>query len=399
MENFDVIIVGAGPAGLFAAQKCAEANLKTLLLERKQEIGAPKRCAEGLSLSWFKTLGLKPNPEFCVQEIRGAKLYAPNGKTVELRSKEGAGYILERKIFEKHLAIEAVKKGAKIIAKANVESVKKENGKVLVSVNHESEKKEFSADLIIAADGIDSRIARMLGMNTVNKLVDVDSGYQYEMTGIDGYEEDLLHLFFGNEIARRGYLWIFPKRKNTANVGIGIGGAVEKTAKKFLDEFIASHPNLSKGSVIEVNAGGIPVGGFLENMVLDNLIVVGDAAHQVDPIHGGGIGIAMEAGAIAAEVAAEAFKAKDLSQKFLSKYNKLWYERRGNNLMKRLRGRHLLERLSDDDFSYLAESLDMDEIMKIAHGTVDPATKLIMVTKKLVKRPGLAAIMAKYIVD
>ncbi len=396
MEHFDVIVVGLGPAGLTACKTLAQKKLKVLGLDRKQEIGPPKRCAEGLGMAWFKRLNLKPDKEWAVQKVFGATLYSPNGKTVELKSGKLQGFVLERKIFEKHLAIEAAKKGAKIIVKSDVLEAKRESGKVILNVNQGGEQKAYSCNLVIASDGIDSLVARQLGLNTANKLVDVDSGYQYEMTNISGYNENHIHFFFGTDVSPRGYCWIFPKRKGTANVGIGIGGTQKETAKFYLDKFIASKPGLAKGSIIEVNAGVIPVGGFLDNMVKDNLMVAGDAAHHVDPVHGGGIGIAMEAGMLCAGIAAEAAKKNDFSEKFLSKYNDLWYETRGNELKKKLKVRHLLEQLNNEDFDYLAESITIDDVIKIASAEMDKKGKLILIGKKLVKRPGLAKIMLKF---
>jgi len=398
MQNtYDTIIVGAGPAGLQAAIKLAEKKVKVLVLDRKQEIGPPKRCAEGLGLGWFKRLKLKPGKEWAVQAIYGATLWAPNGKSITLTGKKIAGYVLERKVFEKHLAIEAAKKGAKIIVKANVENCERKNRIIEVTVNEFNEMKKYSAPLVIAADGVDSRIARMLGMQTANKLNDMDSGFQYEMTNLKNYDEKNLHLYFGTEIARRGYLWIFPKRKNTANIGIGIAATEQKSAKEYLDNFIQSKPEIfSQASIIEVNAGAIPVGGFLEEMTADNLIVCGDAAHMTDPIHGGGIGIAMEAGNIAAEIAEKAVKSKRFDNEFLKQFTKEWYERRGNHLKKRLKARHFLEKLTDQDFNYLAESITVEEALKIAGGELNAKDKFFFLGKKLLQRPGLAAIMKKY---
>ena len=132
-------------------------------------------------------------------------------------------------------------------------------------------------------------------------------------------------------------------------------------------------------------------------MTKDNLIAAGDAAHHVDPVHGGGIGIAMEAGMIAAQVASEAVKKKDFSEKFLSKYNKLWYDVRGNELKKKVRIRHLLENLSNEDFNYIAESLSIEDVMKIASADLDKKSRFAILGKKMLKRPGLAKIMLKYI--
>jgi digeranylgeranylglycerophospholipid reductase len=398
---YDAIIVGAGPSGLAAGIELAKAKANVLILDRKQEIGCPKRCAEGLSNRWFDIMKIKPTPEWAVQEIKGAVLYGPNGKQVKMKDKKILGYVLERKMFEKNLAIQAVKLGAKILLKHQVIEAKREKGIVKLKVEVNDEIKEFSGKIILACDGIDSLVARMLGLNTKNNLNDTDSGYQYEMTGISGYDENCLHLFFGTEVAPRGYVWIFPKRDNTANVGIGIGAYVSAetkiTAKEYLDRWIAAQPGLKDGSIIEVNAGGIPVGGFLEKMTADNLLVAGDAGHMVDPIHGGGIGIAMEGGRLSAEVALRAIKENKFTDDFLSTYTGEWFKLRGNELKRRLKSRHLLEQLTDDDFNYLAESISMDEALKIGNGTMSKPELAVLFTKKLVQRPGLVKIMMKYL--
>ena len=394
--EYEVVIVGAGPAGLAAAMELAKAKIKVLVLDRKQEIGCPKRCAEGLGLGWFKRLNMKPKKDWAVQEIFGAALYSPNGHSIVLKGKKTMGYVLERKIFEKDLAMQAVKLGAKIILKHQVVAAKRINGGVELTVEANDSTYKIETKMVIACDGVDSLAAKMLGLNTKLDLRETDSGYQYEMTGITGYDEKLLHLYFGTDVAPRGYIWIFPKRKGTANVGIGIGAYEEKTAKYYLDKWIAQQPGLKDGSIIEVNAGAIPVGGFLEKMHAENLVVAGDAGHMVDPIHGGGIGIALEGGRIAADVALKALKANDFSDAFLAQYTKAWYEKRGHELMKRLKGRHLLEQLKDDDFDYLADSITIEEALKIGGGNLSGKEKITLFTKKLVTRPGLIKIMMKY---
>ena len=83
---YDTIIVGAGPSGLAAGLELAKGKANVLILDRKQEIGCPKRCAEGLSNRWFEIMKIKPNPAWAVQEIKGAVLYGPNGKDVKMHS-------------------------------------------------------------------------------------------------------------------------------------------------------------------------------------------------------------------------------------------------------------------------------------------------------------------------
>lgn len=394
-ESFDVVVVGAGPAGLSAAKRLAERKINVLCIDKKQEIGCPVRCAEGLGLGWFERLGVKPDRKWIAADVYGAALYSPNGKKLEIRSKDVAGYILDRKIFERELAREASRKGAMIRLRSDAASFARANGKVNIVANEFSNMVNYSADIVIAADGIESTAARKLGINTTIKLNDIDSGFQYQMANIDYAAPDLIHLYFGTKIAPRGYVWIFPKGKHEANVGIGISGTETKTAKEYLDAFVAAHKGLSQGSIIEVNAGGVPVGGFLDNMALDNLLVCGDAAHQVNPIHGGGIGIAMEAANIAADVAAEALAAKDTSAKFLSRYNERWYTQRGNQLKKVLKRRHMLEAMTDSDFEAIAGALTGDDVLKIAEG--DLAQSARIVATKLMKTPALMKVMLKYL--
>ena len=395
MEKFDVIIVGAGPAGLYTSEKLANKNLNVLCVDKKQEIGVPKRCGEGLGLNWMNKLGIEPDKRWAIQEIEGAALYTPSGKKVELRFPDTAGYVIERRIFEKELAFKAAKAGAIIRVKSNVLDLKRENKEVSVYIRGPKGDEEYSAPLIIAADGVETQTARKLGVNTVNKLNDIDSGYQYEMSNIDFEDPDLISLWFGTEIAPRGYVWIFPKGDDHANVGIGIGGTEEKSAKDYLDKWIATQPGLDKGSIIEVNAGAIPVGGFLEDMCADNLMIIGDAAHQVNPIHGGGMGIAMEAGLIAADVAETAFEKKNFSHEILKTYNSVWYEKSGNKLKKILKMRYMVENLKNPDFEVLGDALTGDDIMQMTKGNIGES--LTMISKKLIKYPELAKLMLKYL--
>ncbi len=399
-KEYDIVIAGGGPAGLRTAIKAAEKKLKVLLLEKDQEIGSPVRCGEGLGMGWFNRLGIKPDPQFAVQSIYGAVLYSPKGKKLVVRFDKASGYIIERRIFEKFLAREAASKGATLIAKATVIDVLKEGEQVTgVKFVHAGEEFSVKAKVVVAADGVESTVARKAGLNTTNALYNVDSGYQYEMAGVKFEHPDLIALYFSNKYANRGYLWIFPKGeingKNYGNVGVGILGSDTKTAKKCLDEWLETQPELKKGSKIIVNAGCIPVGGLLDKMTLNGLIAVGDAAHQVNPIHGGGMGIAMEAADLAVEVIAEAIEKNDLSDEFLSQYTKKWFELRGNKLQSLVKKRKMLEAISDEDFETIVNSLSGEDVLKLAGGDMLESAKVV--TKKLMKNPKLATILLKYL--
>lgn len=394
--HYDVIVVGAGPAGLYAARELAKNGRKVLCVDKKQEIGVPKQCGEGLSLRYFKELDIKVDKKYCTQEINGACLYTPSEKVIDIDFGKVSGYILERKSFEKELAKEAALAGAEIRVMSPVVEVKRENGKVRVKTaglfNEEN-----TCDLIFACDGPQSFTAGKLGLNVQLDSYDIDSGFQYEMAGIN-YEKykikrNMLHIYFGNEIAKRGYCWIFPKGES-ANVGIGIGANVKGSAREYLDAWIKGKEMFKGTSIIEVNSGVIPVGGLLDALHDDNLLVCGDAARQVNPVHGGGIGAAMEAANIAVQVAEKAFKKKDFSKEILKEYTETWYKGTGAKFRKLIKVRHMLEQFTDADFEILGKAINGDDVLKIAEGELPQAAAII--SKKLLTNPGLMKIMLKF---
>lgn len=386
MESYDVVVVGAGPGGSGAALEAARRGLRVLVVEKRQEIGSPKRCGEGLGKPSLERMGLEPDPLWIRREIKGATVISPNGKRVVVDYEDGmAGWVIERKVFDKFLARLAVRAGTRVLARTEAVGLVREDG-IISGVELESEGRAWKVrtPLIIAADGVESRIAREAGIDTTLKLSDIASGVQFEMTGIE-IDPDRVEIYFSNEFAPGGYVWIFPKGQDTANVGIGVRKPfAKKKAIEYLRGFIESRPGLRKGSVLEVNSGGVPVGGLMKNMVSDNLIIVGDAAHQVNPIHGGGIAESFVAGRIAGEVAAEARESGDYSEAFLSRYSKRWWKKRGDRLSKIIKLRMVLERLSDGDLDYILENLSGENIVDFSK-----ARGFKILAKLLMKRPRL----------
>ncbi len=382
-EEWDVIIIGAGPAGTACGKKLTESGFSVKIYDRRAEIGSPKRCGEGLSETIQGIVG--KIPERCIaQKIKGARVYAPNGKYLEATLEYG-GFVLERKVFDKWLAEEAIKAGAVIQANTFISSLVKDNG-YFTGVKGEflGEDFEDKAKMIVCATGAESPL-RKQALGIFSKPNIIDSCLQYEMSGID-IDSDFIHIFVGDEIARRGYCWVFPKGKERANVGVGVIPG-EKSAKFYLEKFINDRPEIKKGSIIEVNAGCVPVGDMIENMVTNGFLVCGEAAHHVNPIHGGGIKEAVISGRLAAEVISDALKKNDVSQKALSKFNSLWWEERGNKMKKVEKLREVVEKLSDNDLNDLADALKPEDLIDFSRGS-----KLSVLAKVLMRKPRLLGI-------
>jgi digeranylgeranylglycerophospholipid reductase len=379
-DSYDVIVVGGGPAGSSAGEACAKLGLDVLVLERNNELGTPKRCGEGMSDNSIKRLGLDIPKRCIAQEVHGAYAYAPNGRTIKIKYANTNGYILERKVFDKWLASRAASAGAKVIAKVEVVNLIKDKNQVTGVVARTMDGDiPIKANVIVAADGVESVVMRMAGLKTNKKPTLVDSGFQYEMAGIDIPEPDMIDFFFGNKIAPRGYAWIFPKGNDIANVGIGINGSLRNvTARAFLDKFISERPALKKGSILEVNAGSVPVGGFMKNMVSDGIVGVGDAVNQVNPIHGGGIPESIIAGRLAADVIKKAHNKKDFTKKILSEYNEIWWKERGSSLEKIEKVREMFEKMSDEEMCDAVETLQGVDLYDLAHGkNIFKLTKIV----------------------
>jgi digeranylgeranylglycerophospholipid reductase len=387
MSIYDVIIIGSGPAGTACTKKLAENGFSVKIYDRRKEIGNPKRCGEGLSESTQELIG--KIPDRCIaQRIKGARVYVPNGKKLEVVLEKG-GFVLERKVFDKWLAEQAVKSGAEIQANTLISGLIKDNGYFTgVKGEFSGENFEERARMIVCATGAESPL-RKQALGIYSKLNLIDSCFQYEMSGID-IDSDFVHIYLGNEISPRGYIWIFPKGKERANVGVGIIPG-EKTAKFYLEKFIKEHPEIKKGSIIEVNAGCVPVGGMEKDMVTNGFLVCGEAAHHVNPIHGGGIKEAIISGQLAAEVISDCLKKEDVSKKALSRFNELWWEKRGNHLKKVEKLREVVEKLSDNDLNDLVEALRPEDIIEFTRGS-----KLSVFAKALMRKPRLIS-LAKHL--
>lgn len=395
----DVLVVGLGPGGLIACRDFARQGFKVLGIDRKQELGWPKRCAEGVSDEGLAWCGVKPDPAWAYGRIEGAAIYSPSGKKVVLEGGDTYGWVVERKIFEKHLARDAILAGAKTMPKTQAVALLKDKAGAVAGVEAEFMGKKFRirAKLTIGADGIDSFIGKWAGLRTLNRVRDYHSGFQYEMVGVQGLNWKWLHLYFGEEIAPKGYAWVFPKGENVANVGIGILAKESEwgnRAQDYLDRFIDSHPeHFANASVTEINGSGIPVSSRVPEPIGDGVMLVGDAAQLVNPIHGGGIIIAMRAAMIAARVGGEALRKGDVSKASLQPYATEWWEKdEGAVTEKLLKMRYFMENLTDRDFERLADILDGKVVMEVANAKFPTFVKLL-----LKHFPTLAPLVRKYI--
>jgi len=288
---YDLVVVGAGPAGSTAARYAARRGLKVLLLDRRREIGVPVQCGEYVAKDEeVRTIfpgveGLDDLMEVPhrVRQIDTdlIRIWSPAGRHWDIPF---GGYTVRRDKMDQGIADQAVAEGAELRTETTVHRVR---GRVAVT-NHG----DIEGKVVIGADGPRSTVARSVGLPWPV------SGPAMSCT-IDGDFDSVTEMFFGN-LAPGGYAWIIPKGP-CANVGLGawryFRGRLDTLFRKFLDSRGLPH--------LHGTGGYVPVTGPIDRTVKDHVLLVGDAAGHVMATNGGGINASMICGRIAGEAAAD----------------------------------------------------------------------------------------------
>ncbi|MCK5561677.1 MAG: NAD(P)/FAD-dependent oxidoreductase, partial [Thermoplasmata archaeon] len=188
--NYDLVIIGGGPAGSVTAKHAAKNGAKVLMLEKRQEIGAPVRCGEGLSLEGrLNDADIKIDRRAIVRDIDGARIISPKGFTLtvgrEMAGNE-CGANIDRDVFDKGLAEDAADHGADVMVKTMAMDLIRKNGKIAgVTAKHLGERFNINAKMVVGADGFESKVGRWAGIETSLKPSDINTCFEYYMVGIE----------------------------------------------------------------------------------------------------------------------------------------------------------------------------------------------------------------------
>jgi digeranylgeranylglycerophospholipid reductase len=360
MDDYDIAVIGAGPSGVMAAWKAANAGSRTVLLEREENPGR-KVCAEGVLDIALTDAEIEPRDEFVSSKIVGAVLYAPDeSKKVDVK---GAGFVLDKPRFLSILAERARSSGAEIRYGATVEEITRDGESVLVSGKRGNIPYTLRCKIVVGCDGVASLLARRFFKRDNYSVV---AALQYDMSNCKIQDESKLHIYVGHQKAPSGYIWIFPKGHGEANVGIGVKGS---NAKQLLDNFVQSHPGMFSDAIIQKSlAAPVPVGGEVSRYVQDNMMLCGDAAGQVIPLTGAGIHTGIAAGKIAGEVAAKAVAEGNFSASRLKEYQERFDAYFGTRISNSLKALESFEKFSDDDLNIITEYLEGQDLVDMANG-------------------------------
>mgnify|MGYP001325543042 FL=1 len=322
--NFDVVVVGGGPAGSSAAHMAAKNGCTVALIEKEKEIAETVRTSGVTWISDIKKFGI---PEECYNPIKKFSFCSPKN-SVKISGEIAKAAVLDVRKTYRFLANRAKTSGSELFTSTNVTEVLKDTSGKCVGVIAKSDGKQiqFNSKVVIDASGFVSVIAKELGYVTQWKKF--GAGAEFEVK-TEKLEHDNWWLMVGQEYSPAGYAWIFPTSEDTARIGVGIGkpdSDVDPTVRlnELLEKKLGPIKDLGNIEKIEFHYGLIPNDGVSRKTVYDNLILVGDSAGQANPLVLEGIRYAIRFGEVAGQVAADAIKNGDTTEMSLSPYEKEW---------------------------------------------------------------------------
>ena len=342
IKKFDIIIIGAGPAGCASAIMLAKSGIKVALIE-KAVFPRDKVCGDALSIDVINQLAmLSPQLAETFSNLPektasyGIKIFAPSSETLDIpfiyNNEPACGFISPRLDFD-NLIFGHAKKLQNIDAfeSCEIDTIKIEKDGVRAFAGAQ----EFRALMIIGADGAQSIVAKKLAAFKVEKEHYTAGLRVYYENVTQMHPEHYIELHFFKEVLP-GYLWIFPLPGNRANVGIGVQSSViskkKINLKETLQHLLTTNEHLkvrfSNAQPMETVKGyGLPLGSKKRKISGERFLLTGDAASMIDPLSGEGIGNAIRCGRIAAAHVLTCLQSNNFSASFNSSYDKEVYRR------------------------------------------------------------------------
>jgi geranylgeranyl reductase family protein len=329
---YDVIVVGAGPAGASAARRCAQLGLGTLLID-KAVFPRPKLCGGALSEQAMSYLDFDLPGELIEHDVYGARLHF-GGTCIEIKKPYRIAVLVSRTRFDHFLLEKAAEAGARIIQGKRVSALDRDRDGVRVIVGKDS----YRGRIVIGSDGFHSVTARYVRRKHRKNEYGICVASRIPGGAIALDIHDVVDIHFG--VAGEGYGWVFP-HKGYFSVGIGGSASRMSNPQAAMRRFLAS-----TGLPTDVKMRGfpIPAGGVRRDIVADRLLLTGDAAGFVDAFTGEGIAYAIRSGQLAGEVAATALESGSCCVRALDLYRVRCDREFGRDLRYSLHSARLMHR-------------------------------------------------------
>jgi digeranylgeranylglycerophospholipid reductase len=367
-ELVDIAVVGCGVSGATVALTAAQNHASVAVFEEHPNVGIPSHCSGHVGIQAFKQYGPSLPKRIMENEIKGALLYAPNGKSLGLKRAEPVTWVLNRAELDRHLAILATRNGAVLNTNSRVEGFQRIEDRTFRIKVGGTKPRTVRSKMLIDAGGCGGSISRYAALPQPDRRLLVNSA-QFNVENLIDVREDIVEIYFGQTYAPGFFGWIIPRHDGSAK--IGIAAAARANVRQCFERFVNKHPivssKLKRAKVLTSPIyHPIPVGGARERTYADGVLTVGDAASQVKPTTGGGIVFGLICGKIAGETAASAILAQDTSADRLHSYEERWRNLIGFDLAAMSWLRKMLYQLPDrylDRIFTVSRELKADEIL------------------------------------
>ena len=429
-KYYDVVVVGGGPVGCFAAHGFASQGVSVLVVEEHHEIGFPVHCAGFITPRSLEMVNEGDRARTTIlNSLVNAKVHAPDGRIVEIPGKVPRAYLVDRARFDRVVAERAVVAGAGILLNCRATGIsinpmlKGKKEAVSVFLQFRGKEVEVKCSLLIGADGVAGRVAKWCGLPGPDVIF---PGLILRMAGLH-LKPDTVELFVGKDMIPDFFAWVIPQgNQGNALVGLALGSAPPSRAGCMKDdpeqlkemhflqikadgnpslfhhglsqlpygmpsllfiESLLSNPAFrdifSGGRVLGYYAGGIPV-GFNQRTYSDNVILVGDAACQVKPLSGGGIYTGFLAASCACKVGLTALRKGDLSAEVLADYQRMWEGAFGREIRTGLLLRKAWLNIDDATINSILKDIDDPAVLQMisTYGDIDYPSRVARVLLK-----------------
>ncbi len=396
--EYDVIVVGGGPAGTETARRLAASGRRVLVVEEHLVLGEPVQCAGLIATNVFPLIGLDPHGPFHQQDIDGGHIVSPSGRRVLLKAPEVHAHAVSRAAFDQALAARAEGAGVEVVRgalyvdsswdpKAGVRTVD-----LLWKAGRGDGPKATSLTCraLVGADGVGSEVARTTGFLDRQFVL---SGLEVELEGIDIPDPENVHVHTGSHIAPGYFAWIVPKGPHGARVGlcVDIHRAKGRSAWDYYQRYLQL-PDVARltagGKEVYRIVGCIPL-GLRERLAGDGVGLVGDAGGFAKPTSGGGIYMACWGALHLADVLEHALATGDTSALALAAYDRRVRRSIGRELRVGAALHRVFRTLTDEELDRLAAKIDHPGVLRTInrHGDIDHPSRLVVPV--VARRPSL----------
>jgi geranylgeranyl reductase family protein len=291
-----VAIIGAGPAGIQTALRMKEEGFDATVFEEHETIGEPTHCSGLISKNGIEELKVNLGDSL-VNEIRGAKIFSPNGTMLQIKKNHTVAYVVDRKKFDQALVRRARLLNVHVATDTKLIDVR--NNTLFVQSQGRGELRK--AEMVVGADGVNSTVRHLIGIDPPKE----NFVHTIQATCSGSFDEKMVQVHLG-DYAKGFFAWIVPLNKDKAKIGLGsiLGDNVSENLKQFIKtKFPDCRP-------YQYDSALIPYGPPLTGIAKGNLAIVGDAAFHTKATTGGGVIFGMKAGNILGETLVEVLKKK-----------------------------------------------------------------------------------------